>query len=149
MPVKIVDKDHGFTRIVLNFRELNGHSIKVGFWGDEEFEGTSVVDYATYNEFGTSRIPARPFMGTTYDQNKDRVVKFVEYNVGQIIDGKSTPDHALRVIGEFYQKAIQLTIRNAKEWAVPDADSTIKAKGSTSPLIDTGRMVNSVKYEVN
>jgi hypothetical protein len=29
----------------------------------------------------------------------------------------------------------------------PNAESTIKAKGSSNPLIDTGQMINSIRWE--
>lgn len=149
MPVIIQDKDLGYRRFVLDMEELRGRSVRVGIWDESTGEGgTSVLDYAIYNEFGTSRIPARPFMATTYDNFNAKTVKFVDFLSGKIIDGKITPDHALKVLGEEYQKNIQKTIRDAKSWAEPNADSTIAIKGSSSPLIDTGRMINSVKYEV-
>lgn len=148
MSVAIIDKDLGYQRFVLDMKELRGRSVKVGIWDEGSSGGTSVLDYAIYNEFGTSRIPARPFMATTYDNNYDKTIKFVEFLSGKIIDGKITPDHALKVLGEEYQKYIQKTIRDAKSWAEPNAESTVAAKGSSSPLIDTGRMLNSIRYEV-
>jgi len=116
--------------------------------GNEEAEGVSVIDYATYNEFGTTRIPARPFMSKTEELYKEPTFKFANFLVGRIIDGKITPNLALKNIGEKYKSYMQKTIRDAKNWAIPNADSTVKQKGSTSPLIDTGRMVGSVSYEV-
>ena len=143
MPVTIIDKDMGFERVKLDFKQLRDRQVRVGIWGDE------VVDYAIYNEFGTSRMPARPFMQTTYNTHMPKVLKFVEYLTGQIIDGKTTPDHVLRTVGEKYQAAIQMTIRDAKTWAVPNDPYTVQRKGSSSPLIDTGRMLASVRYEVS
>ena len=116
--------------------------------GDEEVDGTSIVDYAMYNEFGTSRIPARPFMAETHSKYAAETEKFTKYLVGQMIDGKMTDDHLLKTIGEKYQSRVQETIRDAKSWAAPNAESTVKQKGSSSPLIDTGRMIGSVRYEV-
>lgn len=116
--------------------------------GNEEAEGTTVVDYGLYNEFGTRFSPARPFMATTADQNKELLNKFTTFLVGRMIDGKITDDTLLKNLGAKYQSLIQKTIRDAKNWAVPNANSTIAMKGSTSPLIDTGRMVQSVRYEV-
>ena len=116
--------------------------------GNETAEGTSVVDYAMYNEFGTSRIPARPFMSTTYDRYKDTLDKFTHFLVGRMIDGKLTDDTVLKNIGAKYQSWVQETIRDAVNWAEPNAESTIAMKGSSSPLIDQGRMVQSVRYEV-
>ncbi len=65
-----------------------------------------------------------------------------------MIDGQLKPEGVLKNLGEFYQMKIQMTIRNAGSWAVPNAPSTVERKGSSSPLIDTGRMVQSVRYEI-
>ena len=116
--------------------------------GDETVDGTAVVDYATFNEFGTEYIPARPFMSITAELYTDDISRFTQYLVGRMIDGKITDETVFRNMGEKYQSYIQKTIRDAKTWAVPNAESTIEKKGSTSPLIDTGRMVQSVRYEV-
>lgn len=146
--VRVKDIDRGYRRIVINIKELKGREVKIGIMGGESAEGTSVLDYAMYNEFGTRNIPARPFMSVTADRYRDETVKMAEVIVGGVIDGKINVKTALSRLGAWYQSKIQMTIRNAKEWAVPNAASTIAQKGSTSPLIDTGRMVQSVRYEV-
>ena len=149
MPTSIRDKDYGFKRIELDFKALRGRGVKVGLMGNEEVEGVSVVDYATYNEFGTSRgIPARPFMQRTADENKEVVTQFTEHLVGRMIDGKLTDDDVLKNLGMKYQALMQKTVRDAKSWAVPNAPGTIARKGSSSPLIDTGRMVGAIRYEI-
>jgi phage gpG-like protein len=145
---KVIDKDMGWERIKLNFKQLEGRSVKVGVMGGEENDGVAVVDYAVYNEFGTSRIPPRPFMATTAENNREYIQQFTGHLVGRIIDGAISVNVALKNLGEAYQAKIQMTIRNAKQWAEPNAPATIKAKGSSSPLIDTGRLVQSIRYEV-
>jgi hypothetical protein len=116
--------------------------------GSEEVDGVSVVDYATYNEFGTSRIPARPFMQTTADKYKEETTKFTQYLIGQMIDGKISDTSVLQNLGAKYQSLMQMVVRDAKNWAAPNAESTVRQKGSSSPLIDTGRMVGAIRYEV-
>lgn len=131
-------------------KKLRDRSVKVGITGDDSVDGVSVVDYAMYNEFGTSRgIPARPFMSVTYDRYHSQTEKLIEHMYTQMLEGAFDPDHLLKVAGAEYQKRVQQTIRNAKEWAVPNAPSTIDRKGSSSPLIDTGRMVGAVRYEIS
>lgn len=117
--------------------------------GNDQVNGVSVIDYGAYNEFGTSRIPARPFMSTTSSRYREETIKFTEFLVGRMIDGAITPDTALKNLGEKYQSYIQETIRDAKNWAVPNAASTVSQKGSSSPLINTGRMIGAVRYEVS
>lgn len=128
---------------------MRSRKINVGITGNESVEGVSVVDYAMYNEFGTSRgIPARPFMSTTYDRHHKKTEQLIEHMYGQMLDGKMDPDHLLKTAGAYYQSKVQDTIRDAKTWAVPNHPKTIERKGSSSPLIDTGRMVQSVRYEI-
>ena len=146
--VKVKDVDKGYKKILANIKELGGYEIKIGLMGSETVDGVSVVDYAIYNEFGTSRIPARPFMSTTYDRHADETIKYSEFQAGQIINNKVNVSTALQRIGLRYQAKVQATIRDAKSWADPNAPSTIAMKGSSSPLIDTGRMVGAVRYEV-
>jgi len=150
MPEAIIqDDDRAYRELKVNVATLKDRSIKIGFWGDESTEGTSITDYAMYNEFGTSRgIPPRPFMATTFDRNQNQVSKFVEFLAGQIVDGTNTVERVLNVLGAHYQTLVQRTIREAVSWAIPNAPSTIAQKGSSSPLIDTGRMVGAVRYEV-
>ena len=139
----VIDKDLGYSRIFKDIKSMDGKGVKVGVMG-----GGAVADYAVYNEFGTSRIPARPFMQHTADQKYAETMKFSEHLVGKMIDGAITPEIVLKNLGEFYSNEIKMTIRNAKEWATPNAPATIKAKGSSSPLIDTGRLIGSIRYEV-
>jgi hypothetical protein len=146
--VTFVDKDMGWQRIQLDIKQLKGRSVKIGIMGTAEVEGTAVIDYAIYNEFGTRFIPARPFMATTADRFRDETVKVASVMIGNVLDGKYNVDRMLARLGAWYQSKVQITIRNAKEWAVPNLPATIKAKGSSSPLIDTGRMLASVRYEV-
>jgi len=145
---KVEEKDMGWKQIKLDFKELKNMGVKVGIMGTEEIDGVAVVDYATYNELGTRFIPARPFMGTTADRYRDGIYQYTATLVGKMIDGVYDARQVLTYIGEWYQAKVQLTIRDAKQWSVPLLPATIKAKGSSSPLIDTGRMIQSVRYEI-
>jgi hypothetical protein len=144
----IKDIDRGLKNIERNVKLLKGCQIKVGLMGSDAVNGTSVIDYAVYNEFGTSRIPARPFMSTTYDENVDKTYELIERMAGQLMDSKLSTKQLLDRLGLWYSSQIKKTIRRAKEWAVPNAPGTIAQKGSSSPLIDTGRMLNAVNFEV-
>jgi len=155
MPVKIYDKDYGFQRIDLDVKRLRDRSVKIGIIGgnsrydnSDESEAVTVVDYAIFNEFGTDTIPERPFMATTHARYSDQIAKFTDFMVQRMIDGKISDDTLLQNIGLRYQGLIRKTIREAKTWAAPNAERTIAEKGSSSPLIDTGRLIQAVNYEV-
>jgi len=145
----VIDRDMGWNKIKINMKQLDDRQIKIGIMGNSgSVDGVAVLDYAAYNEFGTSTIPARPFMATTADKYRGETVKMAEVITGNIIDGKYSVDIGLARLGAWYQSKVQATIRDAKSWAVPNAVSTVEAKGSSSPLIDTGRMIGAVRYEV-
>jgi hypothetical protein len=121
-------------------------SVKVGIFGNETEDGTSVVDYAIYNEFGTRSIPARPFMATTVERYKAQTDKFIDKLAVDIEDNKIKPNMALKRLGLYFQAMIRKTIKDGP-WT-PNAPATIAIKGSSKPLVDTGRMIGAVNYEV-
>ena len=114
--------------------------------------GEPIAPYAVYNEFGTSRIPARPFMRTVA---KSEPKKWVGTMVGHIRDRAADPaiwKQALGKAGEQMVKDIQNSIQNGS-W-VPNASATVKAKARKGksepdhPLMDTGEMFAAVSSEV-
>jgi len=110
-------------------------------------EGTSIVDVAVFNEFGTETIPARPFMRRTEELYSDRLQGFVLALAKGVMSGLVHPSTILDQIGLRYQSWVRQTIRDAYQWAAPNAPSTIARKGSSKPLIDTGRLHGAVNYE--
>jgi hypothetical protein len=114
--------------------------------------GEPIAPYAVYNEFGTSRIPARPFMRTVA---KSESKKWVGTMVGHIRGRATDPaiwKQALGKAGEQMEKDIQHSIQNGS-WT-PNAPATVRAiarkgKGEPDhPLMDTGEMFAAVSFEV-
>lgn len=127
--------------------------VKAGILGGATTtDGKSIAEYAVYNEFGTSRIPARPFMRTVAKEKpKQWVGEMVRH-----IRGRATEPaiwkQALGVAGESMKSDIKDSIQNGN-WT-PNAPATVaakKRKGKVEPdhpLIDTGQMLAAVSYEV-
>ena len=119
-------------------------TLKVGFLEGATYpDGTLVAAVAAANNFGTDRIPPRPFFS-----NMVRA-KSKEWGPAlaiQLAAGKSIPQ-ALAILGEGIRGQLQQSIRDTN--SPPLAESTIRAKGFDKPLIDTAHMINSVDYEVN
>jgi len=65
--------------------------------------------------------------------------------VDDVLDGRS-PDRSLRRLGSVAVGDVQRTIRDIKQ--PPNAPSTIRKKGSDNPLIDTGRLRQSIEYAI-
>lgn len=151
------DIDKGWERIERELASFRNSSVLIGFQegtltkkevkGQREKEGgLSMPQIAAANEFGTKRIPARPFMSTSFDENRSRIEKLIQIQYQKVKDGKQKAENALIGVGVVVVGMIQQKIRAIL--SPPNAPSTIKAKGSSKPLIDFGQMIQSVREKV-
>lgn len=121
-------------------------TLSVGFLEGATYpDGTSVPMVAAINEFGApSRgIPPRPFFRNMIAAKSGEWPKAV----GDLLKGNDYDAvKTLSVTGEGIKGQLQQSITDLT--SPPLAQSTIDAKGSSKPLIDTGHMLNSVGYSV-
>ena len=110
-----------------------------------EDDGTDVCDVAAWNELGTEHIPARPFLRKSVDENKDKIDSFLQARKKDLLAGVSV-EHVLKEIGIFQKDLVKEKITEGR--FKKNKGSTIKRKGSSKPLIDTGRMRQSVDYVI-
>ena len=103
-------------------------------------------EIAAANEFGTETIPARPFMSTSFDENRQRIYNLTQREYGRILDGKTNVAKSLGIIGLFMVGLIQKKIRAIQ--FPPNSPRTIAIKKSSKPLIDFGQMIQSVREKV-
>lgn len=141
---KVTSKGKQFDKML---KELNGKYVKIGFQKGEatEEDGTDVCDIAAWNELGTVNMPSRPFLRKSVDENADKINSFVQSQKQALMQGASA-EQVLKEIGIFQKDLIQEKITEGSY--VPNAESTIRQKGSDKPLIDTGRMRQSVNYYI-
>lgn len=135
-------------RMVNTLRKLSSTEIKVGFLessGGYE-DGTTVAQVAAWNEYGTEHMPSRPFMRQTVKENESKINNFANAEAAKAVVGSQNLGMSLERTGMFIKSAIQNEITDGS--FTPNAASTIRKKGSSKPLIDTGRMRQSVQYEI-
>jgi hypothetical protein len=108
----------------------------------------TVVDVATWNEFGTDTIPARSFLRSTYDANVGRFLALIRRYKKPLALQQVSMEHVLGMVGQFAQSKVDGTIVAGGVPYIPNAPSTIADKGSSSPLIRDGQMRQSIRYEV-
>ena len=126
---------------------LKDASIKTGIQTDAgENDGVSIAEYAAFNEFGTRTIPERSFIRSTADSERRKWNSALDKMLTEVIEGKRSLDNGLGIVGLLTERDIKRTIRNLSEPA--NAQTTIEIKGSSNPLIDTGTMLNSIRYIV-
>ena len=128
-------------------KQLADKQVRIGFQrGDAtEEDGTDICDVAAWNELGTVNMPSRPFLRKSVDENENKISNFLQSQKSDLISGVSA-EQILKEIGIFQKDLIQEKITEGSY--APNAESTIRKKGSSKPLIDTGRMRQSVNYVI-
>lgn len=106
-----------------------------------------IAPYAACNEFGTARIPPRPFMRNTLERERENWIR----NVGAALANGLSPEQALELVGTRMAEAIQTTIKS--NLPPPNAPSTIRRKnreeaGRAGTLVDTGALLKSITHQV-
>lgn len=155
MWAKLSIKDMGWDRFAETVKAMrNASYVRVGVIGAKGDEmhkgGLSNSELASIHEYGSSdgRIPQRSFIRSTFDANRDQYVEQMRTMVAAIFDGKMTVDRALSTIGARIVNDIKRRITSGDGIPPPNAPSTIKRKGSARTLIDTGRMLAAITWEV-
>ena len=144
----VKDIDRGWNNIVRELERAKALEVAVGILEGSQSEGTSIAEYASYNEFGTDDVPSRPFMAISFDENVAEINADFQKQANQMVQGKKTATAALTVIGQKHAGRIQNTITGRN--ILPRlAESTVKAKkGSTKTLVDSGAMAKAVQISI-
>lgn len=134
-------------RFYAEMEKLRSKRVFVGFQAGKvtDDRGVDMAQIAMFNELGTSDIPARPFLRQTMEDHKDDIKAFCGEKVQGITEG-GTAEDALKQLGVYGKGLVQAKIKDGA-WK-PNAPSTIKKKKSDKPLIDTGKMRQSVNYVI-
>lgn len=145
---EIIYQLEGLEKLDKELKYLQTHAVKVGVLGNGSANGISVQDYAIFNEYGTSRMPARPFfrlsVGTTNAQNE--IKEYMKQQVEQIIQGGMSAQQAYENLGTFIVQKIKKTIASGNFAALNP--QTVKKKGHSKQLMDTHSLYESINYEI-
>ncbi len=132
--------------------------VKIGVLGDKADEpktdhdgnetpgALTVAEVATFHEFGTVNIPQRSFLRGTLDAHRSEFNQATVSIFKKITRGEINVEKGLRILGELIQSKVVARIRAGISPALKQ--STIDRKGSSKPLIDTGQLVQSIRYSV-
>lgn len=156
MSVRIEDKKTRWVKIRKAISLLEEKEVVAGITQNALAAGESVANYAAANEFGTSKIPARPFMRTAYDENEEKLLRAFLRGRNKLLDGSMSLDQLLNSMGMLMETVIKKQILS--NMGPPNSPSTVyrKAKKSgmgvgpvrTRTLIDHGIMLNSITFEI-
>lgn len=134
-------------KYVNELKKLQKMVVEVGFQGDEGSydNGVDIVTVAAFNEFGTSRMPARPFMQQSWENHEKELNELCGNAYKTVLAGGSA-EKCCDIAGAGGVGIVQKEIDEGG--FAPNAPSTVARKGSSHPLIDTGLMRQSVHYQV-
>ena len=157
-----VELDVSKMKTLLKFLQGGMPSIKVGIMGQKnkrtarKGDSPSNAEIGFTNEFGKMtgypKIPARSFIRMPlnthfYDKMLSKKSLTVEEFEKAIKSGNA--EEFAKKVGIVAEETIQdaFATRGWGEWE-PNADLTVKLKGSDSPLIDTGQLRRSITSKV-
>lgn len=134
-------------RFMKALRELGSLEVRVGYQHgkEQEDDGTDICDIAMFNELGTVNIPSRPFLRDSVDKHIPAINHMLAEQEKVLLSG-GTAKEILNTVGLFQKDLIQTEIEQGD--FIANAPETIRRKGSEKPLIDTGRLKNSVNYQI-
>lgn len=133
-----------FKQLIEQIKASGEKAVYVGFPAEfnEQVEGSdnfNLASLAAVLEFGNESIPSRPFLRQTLAENQEKYTAlFVK-----LFESCVSIDRIYEQIALIAQGDVQQNIVNGK-WTA-NAPSTIKRKKSSKPLIDTGRLRQSVR----
>lgn len=143
----VTDKDKGMAKILLDLNSMHKATLKVGvLTGTKNAKGYNVAAYGAANEYGTEKIPSRPFMRTAFDENKPNYINYMKKIVKQA--GEVAFSQMVNQLGLMAKEDIKETI-TGRDFAPALNPMTVAAKkGSTKTLVDSSALVNGINYEI-
>ena len=164
--VQITDRDHGYRARLAAIRKIGQHILSVGIQGSragERHRGSarglsgfagivktakslSVGEIAAIHEFGLGGLPQRAWLRGWVDGNASLIRNTLRNIALRVVGGKLDEVSGLSLAGVKFQGGIQRGIRAGVP--PPNAPSTIRRKGSSTPLVDTGQLRASVTWVV-
>lgn len=148
--------DHAVIReFKQRFIDLNNQGVNVGLPKDKTepgkigAKGTSLALIGAVHEFGSPQqgIPERPWLRPGIRTNKSNFMRLNKINLAKVAKGEMPVKVALGQLGQMAAGAVKKYIRQADNFK-PLKPATIKAKGSSAPLIDSGNMIQAITYEI-
>lgn len=143
--------DRGANALLARAKRLSqGVEVRIGMLDKAQAEhkgtpGLTVAEVGTFHEFGLG-VPQRSFIRGWYDESVEENKRTMAVLQKQVLRGQVSEEQALARFGAKCVGDIQKRIVDGIE--PPLAESTVKRKGSSTPLVDTGQLKASITFEV-
>lgn len=143
--VKVKSDTAKWDAMMRNVRAVGAKQVGVGVFGDAE-----LAKIAETHEYGEKTwhasgegVPERSYIRSTLREKRDVIRRKMNQVASAYFAGKLEATQAVGLLGEFVASAVKAKIRsNIPPKLKPE---TVKRKGSSKALIDTGRLLNSIQ----
>ena len=137
-----------------NLKRGKDFSVNVGFFDEmygPENDNLFVAQVAQWQEEGTDKIPMRPFIRAGFMikniEKQEWITPQVKAMVSAVALGQLSWNQLYQRLGPVF---VEIMKKEIELWQIPmNAPKTVELKGFNNPLIDTGRMLDSVEYRVS
>lgn len=137
----------GTRHLLATLEGLEGLEGKVGWFESAHYkDGPAVAYVATIHEFGTEHIPARPFMRPAVDEHGAEWMQLLAQGARRAAEGGISARDVLEMVTLKAAGDVAKKIQAVTSPAL--SPITVKRKGHSKPLIDTGQMFQSVTGKV-
>lgn len=165
----VKDIDRGMKKIMRQFKSRQAYTV-VGWFGNGGDPSQDLASRALVLEMGTTigvtdkmrgylhsqgfhlskgttqiTIPPRPLMKQSVDNARQQIERVKLAQMRSVTAGKLTMRQALSRIGEYFTGVVKKTMTTGN--FVKNHPFTIQRKGSTRPLINSGRLRNAVEHK--
>ena len=163
--IKMKTLKNDFPKMEKSIADLNGLKVNVGVLEGEHAWLASIHEYGCrirvtprmraflhrkglHLKASTTEIviPERSFLRAGFDENNDRILKATEAILPDVLIGTLSVEQYAETVG--LQLATAIKQYAVKLKSPPNHPFTVKQKGSSNPLVDTGDMINGITYEV-
>lgn len=129
------------SRRLHNFLGADVGYLKETTGGQTYPNGWTLAENAALHELGEGNVPPRDFMrqGADRFEKDDRTIAKI---ITGLVEGRTTPTMASNGLGVLLQNHVRQALRTGK--FAPLDPRTIQRKGSSKPLIDTGKLRQGV-----
>lgn len=136
-----------------NLKKGKGVSVNVGFFDEyygPENNNLPVAYVAKIQEEGLGP-PMRPFIRNGFMEENIKTLSWITPEVKAMVSavalGQLSWNQLYHKLGPVF---VEIMKKEIEDWSIPmNAPLTIELKGFNDPLIDTGKMLDSVEYRVS
>ncbi len=147
--LNVGDFDRGYIETKKAAADINNRRVTIGIHGKDDNRASALTNVliGTIHEYGAGNNPERSFLRKTIDNHASEYAAYALELSGKVLDRKMDSERALGLLGEKVKADVIRTF-NQNEIRPDISEARKKQKGSSTVLIDTAALKQSIDYVV-